>query len=123
MYDSLSTDENFDIQFTDDGLVDIKQDAESLVNMLRLDFISNNNWDLDSSLGINWINKDNNGLMQSKNPEILIVKEVKRKLESTEGISYVEEITINKKLDRSLSISATAIAYDGSSLSIESGVI
>jgi len=92
--------------------------------MLKLDFMSNSNWELDPSLGVDWMNKDNNGFLQSKNSEVLIVNEIQRKLENIDGVREVSEITINKTASRKLIIDVTIIAYDGTEylLSTEGGI-
>jgi len=124
MYTSLLCNENFDIELDDKGFLKTLDDGSSIANMLKLDFMSNSNWELDPSLGVDWMNKDNNGFLQSKNSEVLIVNEIQRKLENIDGVREVSEITINKTASRKLIIDVTIIAYDGTEylLSTEGGI-
>ncbi len=121
MHDSIKLGDKFDIEFTDDGNVAIEKDGSSIANMLRLDFVSNNDWILDERLGINWINSDNKGLLQLKNPEILIVKEISKKLNSTKGVVSVDEITINKTLNRKLYATIIVTVLGGEKIILETG--
>lgn len=123
MFDSLKATDKFDFIFTDNGMVDIVTGSSSIANMLSLDFISNNDWDLDSDLGVNWINARNNGLLQVKSSEILIVKEIQRKLESRSGVREVKEIQINRKLNRSLSVIVTVVVTDGTEFELRNEVL
>jgi len=123
MNDSLKADDKFDFIFTDRGMVEIVTGSSSIANMLSLDFVSNNDWDLDSDLGINWINTRNNGLLQVKSSEILIVKEIQRKLESRDGVREVKQIQINRRLNRSLSIVVTVVVTDGTEFELRNEVL
>ena len=123
MNDSLKADDKFDFIFTDRGMVEIVTGSSSIANMLSLDFVSNNDWDLDSDLGINWINTRNNGLLQVKSSEVLIVKEIQRKLESRDGVREVKQIQINRRLNRSLSIVVTVVVTDGTEFELRNEVL
>lgn len=119
---SLRCSNKFDLVFTDNGEIETVEGASSVANMLLLDFSSNDNWSLDSRLGLNWINNDNNGLMQIKNNEHMIVNEIQRKLEDTDGVFNVKEIEINKTISGAMIIKAVVIAEDGSEIEIRNEV-
>lgn len=118
MKESLKCNDNFDIELNDSGMVAIVKDASSIANMLKLDFMSNSDWELDSDLGLNWFNKDNDGFLQKKDTEILIINELQKKIENLEGVREIKEININRTLSRQLIIDVTIIAEDGSIFSI-----
>ncbi|MEG0151548.1 MAG: hypothetical protein RR744_00015 [Cellulosilyticaceae bacterium] len=119
---SLKTDENFDIVFGDDGIVATVEDATSVANMMKLDFASNSDWTLDYDLGLNWIKEDNNGLLQIKDSEILIVSAIQTKLLGLEGVKEIKEIEISRTLSRQLKIRVVVVAYDGSEFEIRNEV-
>lgn len=118
MKESLKCSDNFDIELNDSGMVAIVKDASSIANMLKLDFMSNSDWELDSDLGLNWFNKDNDGFLQKKDTEILIINELQKKIENLEGVREIKEININRTLSRQLIIDVAIIAEDGSIFSI-----
>lgn len=118
MGESIKCTDNFDITFTDNWNIATVTDGTSVGNMLYLDFSSNRDWELDDRLGLNWINKDNTGLLQLKGQEILMVNEIQKKLSSTDGVQDIKEIEINRTLDRRYKINAIVTAFDGTQLSI-----
>lgn len=119
---SLVTDDKFDIVFNENGMVSTIEDASSVANMMKLDFASNNDWELDYDLGLNWIKSDNTGLLQIKDAEILIVNAIQSKILGLEGVKEIKEIEISRTLSRQLGVRATVIAYDGSEFEIRKEV-
>lgn len=111
--------DNFDIVLTDDGRLSIEEyTGSSVANMLKFDFICNDDWSLDPELGIHWLSKDNDGLMQVRDSEVQIVSSIQRKLLSMDGVKEIKEITINRGINRKLYIDAIVIAEDGTSIKI-----
>ena len=118
MRESIKCTDNFDINFTDSLSIEVVSDSVSIGNMLYLDFSSNNDWELDDRLGLNWINSDNTGLLQLKRQETLIVSEVQKKLSDTDGIQDIKEIELNRTLGRKYTINATVTTVDGDEFTI-----
>lgn len=118
MNESLVCGKDFDIVINDSGFVSLIDGPSSVANMMLIDFISNNDWELDSDLGLNWFNKDDTGLLQRKGNEVLIVNELQRKIEGIHGVREIKEISINNTVSRKLIIDVTIIADDGSEFMI-----
>ena len=79
--------DDFDFVITEDGFISVETEtSQSLVSMLKLDFTSNDDWALDSSLGVHWFSNVNDGLLQVKGSEAQIVCAVQRTLLSTGGV-------------------------------------
>lgn len=115
--------DNYDLVFTDDGLISVETETGSaLANMLKLDFASNDDWELDSALGLHWLSKDNDGLMQVENSEVQIVSAIQRKLLSTEGVKQIKEMQIARGINRRLYISVTIVAESGEEIKLEKEV-
>ncbi|MGL5717422.1 MAG: hypothetical protein ACRCX7_11115 [Cetobacterium sp.] len=115
--------DKFDFVFTDDGYISIETStASALANMLKLDFTSNDDWELDPSLGVHWLSKDNDGLLQVRGSEAQIVGAVQRKLMSIDGIKQIKEIEVSRGLNRKLYISVVVIADTGEEIKLEKEV-
>lgn len=111
--------DNYDFVLTNDGRLSIEENTGSAVaNMLKFDFICNDDWVLDNELGIHWLSDNNDGLMQVKNSEVQIVSAIQRKLLSFDGVKEIKEMTINRGINRKLYIDATVIVEDGSSIKL-----
>ncbi|MGL5717661.1 MAG: hypothetical protein ACRCX2_31910 [Paraclostridium sp.] len=119
---SLKTDDNFDLVFDDNGMVATVEDATSVANMMRLDFVSNSDWPLDYDLGVNWLKDDNTGLLQIKDSEILIVSAIQTKLLGLDGVKEIKEMEISRTLSRQLKIRVVVVAYDGTEFEIRNEV-
>lgn len=98
IYETLAITPDYDIAFDDTGKLDWKQDALSVADRAFLDLSSNNNWELDKALGVNWIDEYGTGLLQIKNPEVAIINAMERKVSSIGGIQSIDsmEFTNNK---------------------------
>lgn len=116
---SLKINEVFDISFTGDGMIALDNGATSVANMIRFGYMSNDNWELDSSLGMHWVASDDSGMLQSKDNELFIVSETQRKIENTEGVKSVESIKLLNTLSRKTFIQTTFVAFDDSVHTIE----
>lgn len=116
---SLKTNELFDISFTGDGMIALDNGATSVANMIRFDYMSNDNWELDNTLGLHWVSKEDTGMLQSKDNEMFIVSETQRKIENTEGVKFVESIKFINTLSRKAFIQTTFVAFDDSTHTIE----
>lgn len=115
--------DNFDFVMTNDGFLSVETTtSQSLVNMLKLDFTSNDDWALDSSLGVHWFSRDNDGLIQIRGGEAQIVSAIQRKLMSIEGVREIEKIEIQRGLNRKLFITVTIISDTGEKIILEKGV-
>ncbi len=120
---ALTCSDEFDIVFTDNGDISVeKTNGASLANMLKLDFISNDDWVLDKELGIHWISNRDDGLLQVRGSEASIVGAIARKLGSIDGIREIREITINRGLNRKLYVSAIVITTSGETIEIRKEV-
>ena len=115
--------DDFDFVITEDGFISVETEtSQSLVSMLKLDFTSNDDWALDSSLGVHWFSNVNDGLLQVKGSEAQIVSAIQRKLLSTDGVREVEKIEIQRGLNRKLYISVTVISETGEKILLEKEV-
>lgn len=120
---SATCSDNFDFVLSDDGLLSVETNtSQSVVNMLKLNFASNDDWALDYDLGIHWLSKNNDGLLQVKGTETQIVSSIQRKLMSIEGVREIEKITINRGLNRKLYISVIIITDNGDRITLEKEV-
>lgn len=115
--------DDFDFVITEDGFISVETEtSQSLVSMLKLDFTSNDDWTLDSSLGVHWFSNVNDGLLQVKGSEAQIVSAIQRKLLSTDGVREVDKIEIQRGLNRKLYISVTVISETGEKILLEKEV-
>lgn len=115
--------DNFDFVITDDGFISVETEtSQALVNMLKLDFSSNDDWALDSNLGIHWFSKSNDGLLQVRGSENQIISAIQRKLMSIEGVREVSEMEIQRGINRKLYICVTIIADNGDTIKLEKEV-
>ena len=115
--------DDFDFVITEDGFISVETEtSQSLVSMLKLDFTSNDDWTLDSSLGVHWFSNANDGLLQVKGSETQIVSAIQRKLLSTDGVREVEKIEIQRGLNRKLYVSVTVISETGEKILLEKEV-
>lgn len=115
--------DDFDFVITEDGFISVETEtSQSLVSMLKLDFTSNDDWALDSSLGVHWFSNVNDGLLQVKGSEAQIVSAIQRKLLSTDGVREVEKIEIQRGLNRKLYVSVTVISETGEKILLEKEV-
>lgn len=104
---TVSCSDNYDLVFTDNGHISVETaTSSSVANLLKFDFFCNDNWSLDSDLGLHWVSEKNDGLLQIKNSELQIVNAINRKLLDTPGVIEVVEININKGIGNSLSVYA-----------------
>lgn len=115
--------DDFDIVLTDAGFLSVETETKSsIANMLKLDFNSNNNWELDAALGLPWITRDNDGLLQRKSGEKDIVMAIQRKLTAMEGVKSVDEIEVSRGVNRSLYFKVVITTSDGKSIEISKEV-
>lgn len=113
MINSATCSDNFDIVFTDDGFVSVEDTTHSsLANMLKLDFVSNDDWVLDPELGVHWLSAKNDGLLQVKGSEIEIISSIQRKLLGIKGVKEISNVEIARSVDRRLFIKITVISDD-----------
>lgn len=122
IYDALKITPSYDIELDDSGMVSWQQDAQSVADRAFFDVSSNNNWVLDKSLGINWIDEIGTGLLQIKNPEVPIINALERKLSTIGGIQSVDEIAFLGNEDRHLSVQVTCTVEGGEKIKISSEV-
>ena len=115
--------EDYDFVMTDDGFISVETTTgSSLVNMLKLDFVSNDDWTLDSTLGVHWFSKANDGLLQMRGSEAQIVSAIQRKLMSVDGVREIERIEIQRGINRKLFVTVTIISDSGEKIILEKGV-
>ena len=112
--------DNYDIVFTDNGMVSVENETSgSLVNMLKLDFNSNDDWELDEELGLHWLSDNNDGYLQLKKGENSIVVAIQRKLAKMEGVSAIKEMTISRSIqNRIMGIECVVLSEDGETINI-----
>lgn len=120
---ALTCSDDFDFVFTDNGDVSVeKTNGASLANMIKLDFVSNDDWVLDKELGLHWVSKKDDGFLQIRGSETSIVGAITRKLNAMEGIREIREITINRGLNRKLYINVIVITHNGEAIEISKEV-
>lgn len=115
--------DNYDIVIGDDGYVSIEDTtSQSVLNMLKLDLASNDDWVLDLELGLHWIDSEGGGMLQSKSNELQIAAAIHRKLMNFDGVVKVENISIAKSLDRQMFFRAEVLTSDNETIVVEKGV-
>lgn len=115
--------DDYDFVLTDDGHLSVETEtAKSVANILKLDFNSNDDWSLDYDLGIHWLTKDNDGLLQTKNNEAQIVNAIQRKLLQTEGVNTIEKIEVARGINRKLYFKVVVVTTTGEKIVLEKGV-
>ncbi|MGL5713866.1 MAG: hypothetical protein ACRCX2_12660 [Paraclostridium sp.] len=115
--------DTFDFVITDSGDISVETEtSRALANMLTLDFTSNDDWALDSKLGIHWFSKENDGLLQTKGSEAQIVSSIQRKLSGLDGIREVQKIEINRGVNRKLYVLVSIIADTGEEIILKKEV-
>lgn len=122
IYETLAITPNYDIAFDDIGKLAWKQGALSVADRAFFDLSSNNNWELDSALGVNWIDKIGTGLLQIRNPEVSIINALERKISSIGGIQSVDEIEFTPSKDRHVNIVITCTVEGGEQIKIRNEV-
>jgi hypothetical protein len=117
---SATCSDDFDFVLTDNGMLSVETStAKALISMLKLDFTSNDDWSLDHRLGVHWVSKNNDGLLQLKGTEAQIVQVVQNKISSIKGVREVEKIEISRGVNRKLYLSVTIVAYSGEKILLE----
>lgn len=104
IYSTVAITDNFDIEFTDNGFVRMSENSQAVADRLKLELSSNSNWVLDNSLGMDWVNDDNNGMLQIKNPEAIIVMSLEKKINEIAGVKEVVSISLSPVGDRAVNI-------------------
>lgn len=122
IYKTLAITPDYDIAFDDTGKLAWKQEALSVADRAFLDISSNDNWVLDRTLGINWIDEQGTGLLQIKNPETSMVNALERKLLSIGGIQSVDEMVFTPSGDRMVKVDITCTVEGGEQITITNEV-
>lgn len=123
IYDTLAITPDYDIVLDGAGKVAWRQEALSVADRAFLDLSSNNTWVLDSNLGVNWIDKDETGLLQIRNPEVSIINALERKISSIGGIQSIDEMTFTPTKDRHVHIEIKCTVDGGEQITIGNEVI
>ncbi len=105
--------DKFDFEFDDEFEVKLLENSHAVANMLRFDLECNANWVLGNSIGVDWANINNTGLLQITNPDVYIVQELSQKILRLDGIREIESIVVRQLLDRSYAVDISIIALSG----------
>lgn len=122
IYNTIAVSDNYDMVITDKGNIEIGYENRAVADRVRFELASNDNWQLDLTLGINWVNEDGDGLLQYKNNEPAIVSALEKKLLSINGVKEIREITLSPVGDRNLAIYITIVAENDEIIKIKSEV-
>ena len=115
--------DNYDIVIGGDGYISIENTtSQSVLNMLKLDLASNDDWVLDLELGLHWIDSEGGGMLQSKSNELQIAAAIHRKLMNFDGVVKVDNISIAKSLNREMFFRAEVLTSDNETIVVEKGV-
>ena len=120
--DTLAIDDTFDIIIDDSGYVAIDKEQYAVIDRVKFELSSNNNWDLDSMLGINWVNEYGNGLLQYKDSEESIVSALEKKIMTISGVREIKSITLNPVGDRKLKIIIVIQTDNGQDITVTNEV-
>jgi len=111
--------DNYDFELDSSGKLAISNGSESIKNLITMQVASNNNFALTEDLGINWINETNSGILQIKDNEDDIVRNLATKINTIEGVRDVVSMTLNPLSDRSLTISIVVLTSEGDITEVE----
>lgn len=120
--DTLAIDDTFDIIIDDSGYVAIDKEQYAVIDRVKFELSSNNNWVLDSMLGINWVNEYGNGLLQYKDSEESIVSALEKKIMTISGVREIKSITLNPVGDRKLKIIIVIQTENGQDITVTNEV-
>lgn len=122
IYNTLAMSDDFDIIIDDSGYIKIDEDNQAVADRLKFELSSNDSWKLDLTLGLNWVDENNNGLLQYKSSEVAIVNALEKKIPTLNGVKEIKEITLNPKKDRGLQIYITVVTTLNEEITIYSEV-
>lgn len=113
--------DKYDFEFDNEFKVAMKENTHAVANMLGFDLKCNSNWVLGDSIGVNWANINNTGLLQIKNPDVFIVQELSRKILNLDGIKEIESIEVSQDLNKNYIVDMSIIATDGNLINLTIG--
>lgn len=120
--ETLAIDDTFDIIIDDSGYIVMDKEQYAVIDRVKFELSSNNNWYLDSMLGINWVNKYGNGLLQYKDSEESIVSALEKKIMTISGVREIKSITLNPVGERKLKIIIVIQTDNGNDITITNEV-
>lgn len=122
IYNTVAVSDNFDIIIEDNGFIKMNNNSDAVADRLKFEMSSNDSWELDLTLGLNWVDENGNGLLQYKNNEPAIVSALEKKLSTINGVKEIREITLTPIGDRNLAIYVTVVTELDDIIKIKSEV-
>lgn len=92
-------DNTFDIALTNDGYVRFEDDVNKYNTLAKFDITSNNNWALDSRIGVPWVTDNNDGIMQVKPNDYELLSAINAKITTLSYFKELEELALKSIVD------------------------